>query len=220
MEIIGHRGCLDHFPENTVAAVRGCAPYVDMIEVDARRCKTGEIVVFHDETVDRLTAATGRVRDYTYEELATLRVANTSETIPLLSDVLEVLPEGVGINVELKHAGMHDEVAPLVRTSNPEVIVSSFDTAAIAPFREEPVPTAHLFEDDFETNLDTAAKLECEYVHPAYDITDEKKIRAAHERGFGVNCWTVPTRAAVRRLRRAGVDGVIVDSWTLVPSED
>lgn len=217
MDIIGHRGCKAHFPENTVAAIRGCAPHVDMVEVDIRRCRSGEIVVFHDDELDELTDGSGPVCDHSYEELSSLRVEGSDETIPLLSDVLDTLPEGTGINIELKHAGMHNDVAPLIRETGHEVLVSSFDTSAIEPFRREPVPTALLFIENFVSNLDTATALGCEYVHPLYRIADAESIARAHERGFSVNAWTVPTKAAVHRLRDGGVDGVIVDSWTIIP---
>lgn len=217
MQVIGHRGCRDHFPENTLAAIRGAAPHVNMVEIDVRRCKTGEIVVFHDEYLDSLTDASGPVRDWSYGELSSLTVAGSEETIPTLEDALDAVPAGTGINVELKEEGMRDDVAPLLRDLDAALVVSSFEESTIAAFREEPIPTANLFADSFEKNVDIAAELGCEFVHPQYEITDSDSIKQAHERGLRVNAWTVPTEEEVRRLHNAGVDGVVVDSWEVIP---
>lgn len=208
---------MDHFPQNTLAAVRGAPPYVDMIEIDVRRCKTGELVVFHDERVDDLTTGRGPVRELSFEELSTLRVAGSEETIPSLEAVLDVLPADTGLNVELKHTGMHEDVASMIREIDSEVIVSSFERDAISEFRDESIPTAYLFTDSFEENLDTALELGCEFLHPHYERTDAERIERAHEQDVAVNAWTVPTREEVRRLRSVGVDGVIVDSWEIIP---
>jgi len=217
MQIVGHRGCRDHYPENTVEAVRGSAPHVDLVEVDVQRCQSGEIVVFHDDRLGQLTDGRGPVREHTYEELSRLRVEGSDATIPTLPDILDALPDRTGINIELKHTGMAADVAGLVRDLDCEVIISSFEPEVTAAFREEPVSTAHLFLGFFEENLETAVELGCDYVHPFYEVVDSEAVEQAHERGLEVNPWTVPTSEEVTRLREAGVDGVIVDSWEIVP---
>lgn len=218
MRITGHRGCRSHFPENTLAAVRGAAPYVDMIEVDVQRCASGELVVFHDEKLDEITESSGNVRSHTYRELSSLTVGGSEEPIPRLSDVLETLPEGTGINVELKHTGMHEAVVSQVSNLDCDVVVSSFHTDVTAAFRDESIPTAHAFVDSFEANLRIASELDCRYIHPHLSITDRDAVVQAHERGIEVEPWTVPDPKEVARLRECGVDGVIVDSWKIVPS--
>lgn len=218
MQVYGHRGCRGHYPENTVEAVRGAAPHVDLVEVDVRRCQSGELVTFHDERLGDLTDGRGRVSEHTYEELSALSVEESGASIPTLPMVLDALPAGTGINIEVKHAGMRDEIVPLVSDLDCEVIISSFNPGATAAFQDDPVSTAHLFVGFFEQNLDTAAELGCEYVHPFYEITDSETVQQAHDRGFDVNAWTVPQSADVKRLHEAGVDGVIVDSWEVVPS--
>jgi glycerophosphoryl diester phosphodiesterase len=101
--------------------------------------RSGEIVVFHDETVDGAT-----------------------EPIPTLAEALDALPDDTGVNVELKHAGMADEVAALLRAVD-DAMVSSFEAAALEPFREESIPTAYLFGEGFASGLDTATALGCSF---------------------------------------------------------
>lgn len=220
MRRIAHRGCPDHGPENTVAAVQTAAPHVDMVELDVQRCKSGEIVVFHDDRLGRLTGASGPVSEYTYDDLSSLTVGDSDEPVPRLTDVLDALPSGTGINVELKHAGMAPDLIPRLSDCDEPVIVSSFDDGALSAFRNESIPTAYLFTYSFGTALDRAVELGCEYLHPHHRFVDEAAITCAHDHGLAVNAWTVPSEAKVRDLRAAGVDGVIVDSWELVPPVD
>jgi glycerophosphoryl diester phosphodiesterase len=188
-----------------------------MVEIDVRRCKSGEIVVFHDERLGRLTSASGPVSAYTYDELSRLTVGTSAEQIPRLDDVLDALPAGTGINVELKHAGMAPDLIPRLTRYDAPVIVSSFEAGALNAFRDEPIPTAYLFTYSLGSALDRALELDCAYLHPYHRFVDEASIARAHEHGLDVNAWTVPSQSKVQTLRRAGVDGVIVDSWELVP---
>lgn len=217
MDVIGHRGCAAEFPENTLAAVRGAAPRVDLIEVDLRRCRSGELIVFHDERLDRLTDESGPVREFTYSELSTLTVGESEESIPTLIDVLEALPENTGLNIELKERGLHRETLDIVSKTPHDIVISSFDPSTLEPFRETPYPTAFLCMET-ERTVRTARELGCEYLHPEQSIVDADFVEHAHDSGLNVNAWTVPSVAAVDRLRGYGIDGVIVDSWTVVPS--
>jgi glycerophosphoryl diester phosphodiesterase len=80
MRLIAHRGFADVYPENTIAAVQKAAPRTDMIEIDVRRCNSGEIVVFHDPTLDDRTDASGRVADTTIETIEQAEVSNSGAT--------------------------------------------------------------------------------------------------------------------------------------------
>lgn len=219
MRIIGHRGCPVHGPENTVCAVETAVPHVDLVEIDVQRCGSGELVVFHDEELGRLTGADGTVRETNWESLRDLRVDGSDERIPLLSELLDAVPARVGVNVELKHAGIAAEVVRELSSRTNEFVVSSFDADALREVAERSdLPLALLFHEDWESGLETAARLDCAYVHPLYTLLleGEGRVAEAHAGGFGVNAWTVPTREDVAGLRARGVDGVIVDDWELV----
>ena len=217
MQVIGHRGCLAHGPENTIEAVRAAAPHVDMVEIDIQRCSSGEIIVFHDTILDRLTDASGAVPTTPWESLKTLTIGDSDATIPLFSSFLESIPSDLSVNVELKHAGMAADVIDIVSTTDNELLFSSFDPHAIAPLSE--YETAYLFyegsPDNWSDALAVADALGCTAVHPHYPLVDAARIDDAHNRGFTVNTWTVPDSVTVDRLRAAGVDGVVVDDWEI-----
>jgi glycerophosphoryl diester phosphodiesterase len=220
MEIIGHRGCAAQAPENTVSAVERAARYVDAVEIDVRRCGSGELVVFHDETVDRVTDGTGRVADLDWERLRELEVMESGESIPRLESVLDAVPAGVGAQLELKQTGIAGDAAAVARDCEVDVAVSSFLPDALAAVHDLgwDVPTGYLFESDPRENVDVAVELGCDAVHPHYDLclgTDV--VPVAREAGLRVVAWkAAKTPEEIAALRAAGGDGVTADRWDIV----
>ena len=121
MRLIAHRGFAGVNPENTLTAVGEAATVADAVEVDIRRCATGELVVVHDETVDRVTDGEGPVADHSLAELRGLDVLGTGEGVPTLEAVLEAVPDGVGANVELKEPGTAADALAAMDASIPSV---------------------------------------------------------------------------------------------------
>jgi glycerophosphoryl diester phosphodiesterase len=215
---IAHRGCLGQYPENTLLAFRRSAQDVGMIETDVRRCGSGELVMFHDDTLDRVTDATGEVASTPIDVLSEVSLLDSGEPIPQLRETFETVPTDVGLNLELKGRGVAAETVSAADAYDHEVIVSSFCPDDIAAARDAGATTAHLFyaEEpatfDIEAALDAAADLDCAYVHPNVELCLETEfVSKACDRGFGVNAWTADTEAEVWALRERGVDGAVID---------
>jgi len=216
MEIIGHRGCPVYGPENTIAAFKTASEYVDMIELDVQRCQTGELVVFHDTALSRLTQLDGAVPAVPWHKLSSVTIGDSTATIPRLSDVLSILPSEVGINIEVKHSGMAEEIESLVETTSNRIIVSSFIPHALTEFTTDTIECGYLFDSEWESQIEIAQSLGCDAVHPAYELVTPERIEKAHASGLQVNAWTVPDTKTARVLQQYGVDGAIVDDWTVV----
>lgn len=213
-ELVGHRGCAAQYPENTLYAVRKTARHLDWVEVDVRRCGSGELVVFHDPTVDRVTGGSGAVRAFTLAELKELRVEGSGERIPTLGELLEGTPRGLGLQVELKETGIAGDAVELLAGNR--VRFSSFQPAALAELREASPEASRglLFGDDPAANLRTAEELGCSAVHPSVELcTDTDVVGRARERGLAVIAFGGTTEDAVERAIGAGVDGVTADHW-------
>src|SRR6056297_1866307 len=215
MELIGHRGCAAQCPENTVRAVKRAAQYLDAIEVDVRRCGAGELVVFHDETVDRLTDGSGPIADLTWSELRDLDVLDSGESIPKLDHVLDAFPEGVRAQIELKVSGIAGDVRNVVVDYDVDVTVSSFRPASLREVNavDWAVPTGYLFESDPSTSLKIAIEHGCDVVHPHYDLCLETDVvTSAQNAGLDVVAWKAARTAdEIAALRAVGVDGVTTD---------
>jgi glycerophosphoryl diester phosphodiesterase len=222
MEIIGHRGCAEQFPENTLLAIRNTVRRLQAVEIDVRRCGSGELVVFHDATLDRVTEANGRVTETSWSTLRTLTVLDSDQSIPRLETVLEAVPNDVTVQIELKETGIASDALRLAVETGVEVRISSFLPKALAEIKANSadVPRGLLFEEAAETNLSRAAELGCTHVFPHYDLcigTDIVSVARGH--GFDVIAWKAArTSEHIRALREAGVDGVTADRSDIVPA--
>lgn len=212
VDLIAHRGFAARHPENTRPAVRAAARRADAVEVDVRRCRTGEPVVVHDATLDRVTDTTGPVDERGPGELAALSVLGSGAGVPTLSTVLDDLAAlDAGINVELKApVWVALDRLRAADVAEDRVLVSSFDADTLRQVRERSAfDTAYLARSD--DAVSTAADLGCTAVHPHHSLVDAAFVDRAHDHGLAVNAWTVTERTTADRLRAAGADGVIAD---------
>lgn len=214
--LIAHRGFADLFPENTIAAVKGAAERgAEMVEVDCRECATGEVVVHHDETVDRLTEESGKVSEYSASALESMQVLGSDQGIPTLAAVAEAVPPGVGLNIELKESDIARKALVAVTDIPGDLIVSSFDDAILAEAAatEYDPPLALLIDKRPRTAVRRARAAECSYVHPKAGLCLRSLlVRRAHRASLGVNAWTLRSRRMGTWLTRIGVDGLIADT--------
>ncbi|GBU16005.1 MULTISPECIES: glycerophosphodiester phosphodiesterase family protein [Methylobacterium] len=139
---IAHRGlhARDGRPENTLAAARAAVAAGYAIECDVRLSGDGQVMVFHDETLGRLTGAAGRVDATPASVLAGLKVLGTAETIPTLGDLLATVGGRVPLVVELKSdysgdPGLARRVAEMVAGYDGPLALKSFDPAIVGQLR-------------------------------------------------------------------------------------
>lgn len=222
MRLIAHRGFAGVYPENTLGALTAATRHADAVEIDVRRCASGELVAIHDETVDRVTDGTGRVSEHTLGDLRSLDVLGSGEGVPTLERVLDVIPPHIGANVELKESGIAADALGLARDADPKITISSFSPAILGEARElDPsVPRALVVEDDPDEYLSGGQELDCTFFHPRIDRCDENLVKRAHRAGMRVNAWTVQDHATAGRLAVLGVDGIIADRWDVAPEAD
>ncbi len=225
--VLGHRGASADAPENTLAAFRlAMEQGADGVELDVWRCRTGEVVVFHDEDARRVAGSPLAVARAALGELRALDVGShkgerfRGERVPLLSEVLEALP-GAVVNVELESGGAPDlrlapAVARLLRAHRAEdrVLVSSFDRWLLAAFRAGApgVATGLLFEEGpaWRARLALAvALLGPRAVHPPLPLATPEALRRWEQAGLAVNVWTADAPEDVERLALLGAAGVI-----------
>lgn len=222
MDVVAHRGYAAEFPENTVSAFRGAAADADWIEFDVRRCGSGEVVVFHDGTVERVTDAEGAVGCTPWRTLRDLDVLGSGEGVPRLGDALDAIPSGVGVQIELKELGLVSDVLDALADHDNPAILISFDPLALQEAREtDPdVSLGHvlhdgIYGDDPELGIDTAAHLGCDAVHMYYTMgSDPEVVAYAHDRGLVVQTAVPeagPTDRVLDRCRNAGVDRLSTD---------
>ena len=126
-------------PENSLTAFRLAAEAGYGAELDVQLSKDGQVVVFHDDTLDRVCGVHGRVDEFTFEELQQMRLCGTAERIPLFSQVLDVIRGRGPLIVELKTGRRNRELCEktyaLLESYRGEVCVESFNPLIVAWFR-------------------------------------------------------------------------------------
>lgn len=236
--VIAHRGDPGNDPEfgrigentgfSTEIAVRKGAK---MVEYDVRRCGSGELVIFHDDTLLRTTGQPGSVADYAYDELAEFD-AGYREPIPLLEDVLSHFGWEIFHNIELKEAGLAEEVLVLVQEYGLEkqVIVSAFDVRDdpdgndgtvtwddLEIFPPAGVKIALLAGEEKIQRMRLAAFIEegvkrgASAVNPSLAAATKSLVEAAHAASLEVYVWTVNKKEDIKRMTDIGVDGFCCD---------
>ncbi|MGE0432565.1 MAG: glycerophosphodiester phosphodiesterase [Planctomycetota bacterium] len=211
MQIVAHRGV--HSPagpaENTLDAFAAAVALgVDWFELDCRLSRDGELVVIHDETVDRTTSRLGRVATFTAAELA-------EEGVPLLAQALQLATAQTGALVEVKcddEASDAPRLALAVRAAlggcaNVAVQTFSSELCALLACEWLVQPADHAGPP----LLDMALALGATGLNPHHEWITADRVAALHAHGLTVSAWTVNDESHMRELLACGVDRVITD---------
>ncbi len=228
--IFAHRGASRYAPENTIASFElAVQQRADAIELDAKLTTDGQVVVFHDQTLERTTSAIGKIGEKSLSELKGLDagshfdISYKNERIPTLEEVFEAVGQLTFINVELtNYASPYDRlperVADLVKKHHlgSRVMTSSFNPVALLKIKRllPGVPHGLLA---LEGNSGRWARswlgtlLGYSALHPEFSDVDEKLVAIAHQRNHRVHTYTVNEGEAMRRLNDIGIDGIFTD---------
>lgn len=218
-KIIAHRGASAHAPENTMAAFQLALDQgADGIELDVMLTKDNRIAVIHDDTVDRTTDGSGRVRDMTLAELQALD-AGGGEKIPGLEQVLDRFGGRFLINIELKnYSSVLDalpiEVAKLVKSIGlvESLLISSFNPFNLARFRKRiPEVVLGLITQPNQAKHWIWRLFKYDALHPHFSDVDQVLVAALHAQNRQVNAWTADEADEIRRLAALKVDSIITN---------
>lgn len=231
--IYGHRGARGHAPENTLLAFDLAFDLgAEGIECDAQLSADGQVIIIHDDTVNRTTNGRGSVSKMSFEALRALDAGwqnRLSQRVPTLEETLALVRRRGGLlNLELKAESDDDAVAvgesvayalnalPSNDSLRVKLLISSFNLPAVERIRELApwVRTAALYGGRAWTRatmLETARRLGVEAIHPHPRILTPETVRAAHEVGLQVNVWTANRLSTIRQLIAWEVDGVFTD---------
>lgn len=233
MRVIAHRGFSGLAPENTMSAFRKAIEIgADMFELDVLLSRDGEVVVIHDETLDRTSNAKGNVADRSLAELKKLDAGKwfssefEGEPIPTLEEVLKLAKGQILINVEIKteavtdepRGGIAEKVLALVRAHDmhDQVVISSFDPRALAQTRQlDPdIHTASLFDRELQKGMRPSEVMEevgSNGFNLSQEIVDASIVTECHELGRPVAVYTVNEVERMKEMLDLGVDALFTD---------
>ena len=211
---IGHRGAKGYVAENTLASFQkaidlGCHG----IELDVQTCKTGEIVVHHDTTIDRTTNGSGAIKDLNLIELQ-------HYNIPTLEQVLDLVQNYFLVNIELKSNDCVEKVIKIVSLYITEknwtlenFVLSSFDWTnleAVYAFHPK-IKTAVLTEKSVEKAIEFASTINAFAINPHYKLLTAKNVALCKQEGFKIYTWTVNEFSDIEKMKLLNVHGIISD---------
>ena len=245
--VVAHRGDSAYFPENTLEAFRSAAALgIDVIETDVHLTKDGEIVIWHDPTLERNTDGHGTIESHTLAELKRLDAGYTfttdgGKTFPFrgrgvrlttLSEALEACPdERFNIDLKSKEPDIVERFVRVIKDHNAEkrICAASFHLSnlkqlrAAAPEILTSVTTAEVVPLLFREKLSIlprtfGRKIIFQVPVRQYGITvvNERFVREMHKRGAVVMVWTINDEEEMKRLYSIGVDTIMTDNPRLL----
>lgn len=219
-----HRGASGYAPENTLAAFQKAVDLgADGVELDIQLTKDDQIVVIHDETIDRTSDGKGWVKDYTLEELRAFNYNRTKPEykhadIPTMREVFELLkPTGLFINIEIKTGVVfYEKILALTKEMGMEdrVCYSSFNHYTVTRIHElkPDAEVGFLYADGPIDMPSYGVKHGVNALHPAlYNLQYDGFVKECKEKGLKLNVWTVNERPYMEMCCQYGVDAIITN---------
>jgi glycerophosphoryl diester phosphodiesterase len=235
--IMGHRGYQARYPENTVVSFLAAAEAgAQFVELDVTLTHDQQVVVIHDDTVDRTTDGSGRVSGYDLGALQQLDAGSwfhprfAGERIPALDDVLKQVAPRAHINIEIKSHQLTDpglvgliEKAVinlvLARRVKKRVLVSSFDQGVLKRIKQlDPAMDVALIskQSPLEETVAVCLELGVFSYHPHLASIDRDLVEALHRAGVHIFPWNIDDAGDIQHAFSLGVDGLIAKDPLLV----
>lgn len=236
MKLWAHRGCSQRYPENTLTSFAKAAELhkhgLTGIELDIQLTKDGQMVICHDERVDRTTDGIGNIRDFTLQELSWLHIATGSakaEHIPTAEEVFDLLDPyikaGLLVNVEIKNSvypypGLEAKIIEFIQKRGIEenIVYSSFYTKSLEVVRTlSPEAKLGVLDRNVSDCLFKQKNFPAAALHPYWQAMDRT---AAELAGHTVRAWfsghlypekPTGTRLDLQKLEKQGITDIFIN---------
>jgi glycerophosphoryl diester phosphodiesterase len=226
--LIAHRGASAIEPENTQAAFKKALefPFVKMIELDVYAIPSGQVMVMHDDKVDRTTNGTGDIMECSFEYLRSLdagggrgKDGKKREQIPTLNEALDLIDRRVRVNIELKGENTAEPVKKIVMEYltkgwvPDDFLVSSFNHEEVEKFKQimPGTPVGIIVDGKPRGCTAYAQGIKACSISLSVKSTNQEIVDDAHRRGIKVFCWTLKKAGEIQRVCQFGVDGIFVN---------
>ncbi|MGO2108402.1 MAG: glycerophosphodiester phosphodiesterase [Staphylococcus equorum] len=230
--LVAHRGIATYFPENTMIAFKAAlVSDIDILEIDIHRTLDNQLVVIHDDSIDRTSNGSGKIKDMTLAELQQFDYGITKdkqfegETLPTLDEVIKLIQDyPQKLLIELKqpqnYPEIENELIDALNTWNlpkNKVIIQSFN--------QKSMKTIFDMNEGYELGVLISKKKYwyklppfksiasyANYVNPNYALVTEKFLKSSHQYRLSVMPYTVNEHEQAKSLQKLGVDGLISDN--------
>jgi glycerophosphoryl diester phosphodiesterase len=221
--ITGHRGASGMAPENTLAAFRKAIELgADYSELDVQLTKDDQVVLLHDETLDRTTTGTGGVREYTLAELKKLDAGSyfspefAGEQMPTLGEVIRFVKGKMKLDIEIKisgdEPGIVQKVIDIVRSEGftSDCMITSFDQATVEEVKHiAPELMTGLIINEYKN--DNEFKGNWDVLGVKYTLVDKDFVKKAEAANKPIHVYTVNDVETMKKLIELRVAGIITN---------
>ena len=220
--VVGHRGAMGHALENTIESViKAIDLNVDGIEIDVFKSKTGELVVYHDPFLTRLSNSNAFIEQISLDSIKKIKLVG-GLSIPTLNEVIDIIPEKIFLNIELKGENTALETNKIITEYMSKFnflpskfMISSFRWDELIKFRNanKDIPIAILVDSLYK--IDNAIKLAKEInavaINPNNKFITKKIVRKIQSFNIKVYPYTINDPLNIKRMKSMGVDAIITD---------
>ncbi len=221
--VYGHRGADIEAPENTLPSFR-LAKEIGAygIEMDIHTTKDNEIIVMHDEFLDRTTNGNGWVHNYTLEQIKKLDAGQKFDKrfkgtkIPTLNEVFDAVGD-IHYYIEIKHGSnyypnIEEKLLNLIDDhglkNNVQIISFDFDSLSKIRQLDKTISIGPLFSNPISWFIPISKKLNADWIQPSISFLDKASVDLAHDNKLKVAVWTVDTEELVNLSVKSGVDSI------------
>ena len=220
--VVGHRGAMGHALENTIESVKKAIKLnVDGIEIDVFKSKTGELIVYHDPFLSRLSNSNAFIEQISLDSIKKVELKG-GLSIPTLNEVINIIPEKIFLNIELKGSNTAFETNKVIieylkefNLTPSKFIISSFRWDELKKFRDlnKDIPIAILVDSLYK--IDNAIKLAKEInaiaLNPNNKFITKKIVKKIQSNNIKVFPYTINSPKNIKRMKLMGVDAIITD---------
>ncbi len=222
--VYAHRGASAYAPENTkVAFKKAIELNSNGIELDLQKTKDGKIVIFHDDYIDKKANGTGKIEEYTYQELLKLDFGSwfndkyKNEKIVLFEDFArDYLDKDLTFAIELKVLGIEKETLEIINKYkvHNNIYITSFLYDALKNVRkiDSNIKLSWLIEDKIsKENIDKILKIKGTQICPRASLVSKKDIEIANNNGLGVRLWGIDNEEIMKKVYKLNIEGMTVN---------
>tara|TARA_Y100000004_G_scaffold168810_1_gene202531 strand:+ start:320 stop:1087 length:768 start_codon:yes stop_codon:yes gene_type:complete len=218
--IIGHRGAKGYVAENTIPSVNYAIDLgANGVEIDVFRCKSGEIVVFHDNNLSKILDVNLCIEDLDLKKIKSFRIEN-KYFIPTLEEILSLQLGDLILNIELKGKGTAIPTIEILKNyfnkdliKEENLLISSFDWDELLILRSvsQEIPIGVLIDGNPLLALKFAEEVKATSINSDYKFLNKNNIELINSMGYKLFPYTVNDKDEMKKLISLGVDGIITD---------
>ena len=217
---ITHRGYFDNIniPENSIEAFKKSIAYQYCIECDVVMSKDHEVIVFHDNDLNRMANLDLKVSELSSQELRKVNLLNTELTIPTLDEILYSINAKTPLMIEIKkgsHPKIEERIIEIIRSYDGPICLKAFEIDSIKWIKENaPYIKYGLIGSNLDLSIDNLIELGIDFLSYDINFINDPIVKLAQNNGIPVVTWTINTEEKYRKAKKLA-DNIIFENISI-----